>query len=82
MNPDLVLLPIDLNLHIDKERAIDLDNETIVQAIKTEILVWLVQNIDVWNIAEDFTGDIELHKYGSFVFLNEEDAIAFKVRWS
>lgn len=84
MNPDLILLPIDLHLHVDKKRVMDLNNETLVQTIKTEILVWLVQNIDVWNVAADSNGEIELHEYGysSFVFHNEEDAMAFKLMWS
>lgn len=75
MKSELILLPIDISLHIDKKRAMNLDNEIVLQGIKTELLTWLNENIDVWNLNED------VGEFGSFIFLNEEDAMAFKLRW-
>lgn len=76
MKSDLISFPIDIHLHVDQERAMNPDNVILLQGIKTEILVWLSENIDVWNINEDI-GD-----FGSFMFLNEDDAMAFKLRWT
>ncbi len=76
MKADLISFPIDIHLHVDIERAMNPDNEIVLQGIKTEILVWLSENIHVWNLNEDI-GD-----FGSFMFLDEADAMAFKLKWT
>lgn len=66
---------VDVYNHCDEEVIMNPDTETVFGSIKPEIKKWLDDNITSWKFDED------LGEYGLFVFENEEDVTAFKLRW-
>ena len=66
---------LDFYNHCDIEVILNETTETLFDAIKPNIKEWLDNNIVSWIFDET------IGEFGSFVFLCEEDVMAFILRW-